>query len=646
MAYTTVDESTFYVQGGFSGYAIDKTMELTDQFFSLDLTKNWTSSSPPWKQLTPASTMTGPKVWGHSMVISKSSVVIWSNQAAQGVFTFSLPDRTWGAPVGLPIGFSTMFKLKAALDPGTSLVYVPYGMGTGENMAVYSSNTRSYLPSAPMTPAVVIAPGSYGYSSVWSTQRNSVLVYGGRTAVASANTLLAEYSPIQKTWLRVETTGELPGELSGHCMVPAYNGTKMIVFGGNHFTRGVQGSIYILDLKSLSWSKGAEAEPNHRRSDMACTASGDNFVAWGGETAGSNVNTFGTPIVYNLKTNAWTTEYLILPESVPGSTPSPSPGSTPPSTTKGINGAGIGGGVAVAVILILAALFVYKRHRSRKDTQRLSSHSLLDQGNDLDKTAVITPPKEAAHAILPAKEEIPPPVIMQYQYAPVTTSGTQEHPALGPAYHYTPITTADHHYPASQAAENQYHTSQAAEHQYPPSSGAEYQYSPSTAQGYHSPASNNQMYQNSPLTTSVGYSLSPVMTTDGQQYSPSISTGSNPYSPTSTAVYHPPPPATPTYPMPPSQSSNVKVERGPDVKVVRNPQTHIPDSEECEPQRSNQPQSHPISPGGSSDERLKQEIAFLKAQQEQQYQMQHQNMERLRLEQQELVELLKKQIKP
>ncbi|KAF9952843.1 hypothetical protein BGZ72_005875 [Mortierella alpina] len=367
-------------------------------------------------------------------------------------------------------------------------------------------------------------------------------------------------------------------------MVPAHNGTKMIVFGGNLFSRGVQGSIYILDLKSLSWTKGAEAEPIQRRSDMACTASGDHFVAWGGETTGSNVNTFGTPIIYNLKTNAWTTEYLLLPEPVPGLTPSPSPSPDPnPSTTsKGVNAAAIGGGAAAAVVLILAILYAHKRHRSSKDTQRLSSHSLLERGKDFNNTAANAPLQEAAQVLVTAREEIPPPAIMQYQHTPVATSRPQEHHVLGPVYQYVPTTTIDHQYNTSQAAER-----------------------------------------------------------------------SNQYSPTPTAVYHPPPPTTPAYPMPPvssshqdrgGPSSNVKVEKGPDVRTVRNPQVHNPDPEECEPRRSNQPQSRPTSSG--SDERLKQEIAFLKAQQEQQYQIQQQNMERLRLEQQELVEMLKKQIKP
>ncbi|KAF9284880.1 hypothetical protein BGZ68_004337 [Mortierella alpina] len=492
-------------------------MELTDQFYSLDLTKNWTSSNPPWKQLTPASTVAGPKVWGHSMVLSKSSVVIWSNQASLGVFTFSLPESTWGPPVGLPTGFSNIYKLRAALDPSTGLVYVPYGMGTGENMVVYNSNTRSYLPSVPMTPAIVIAPGSYGFSS--------------------------------------ETIGESPGELSGHCMVPAYNGTKMIIFGGNHFTRGVQGSIYILDLQTLNWTKGAEADPIQRRSDMACAASGDNFVAWGGETVGLNVNTFGTPIIYNLRTNAWTTEYLLLPEPASGFTPGPSSDTTPPSASKEVTAAAIGGGAAAAVILILGTLYVYRRHRSSKGPQKLSSHSLLDQGKDLGMTAATVPPQGTAHIIDPEKEEIPPSGTAQFHYTPVATLGTQE------------------------------------QH----------------------------------------------------------------YSPTSTAVYLPPPPTTPTYPIPPissphqdqgNNSSNLKVEKGPDVKVARNPQAHIPDFEECEPQCSDPPLTRPTSSGSSNDERLRQEIAFLKAQQEKQYEIQQQNMERLRLEQQELVELLKKQIKP
>lgn len=68
----------------------------------------------------------------------------------------------------------------------------------------------------------------------------------------------------------------------------------MIVFGGALYpdvvtrVKGaiplatIVGSIYILDIQSLTWTKGADVDPQYARSDMACGVSGDNFVAWGG----------------------------------------------------------------------------------------------------------------------------------------------------------------------------------------------------------------------------------------------------------------------------------------------------------------------------------------------------------------------------
>ncbi|KAF9952846.1 hypothetical protein BGZ72_005878 [Mortierella alpina] len=136
------------------------------------------------------------------------------------------------------------------------------------------------------------------------------------------NPFLIEYSPATSSWKRLATKGVSPGSLVSHCMVPAYNGTKMIVFGGALYPdvvkmvdgkippAAIQGSIYILDIQSLTWTNGTGTDPQYIRSDMACGVSGDNFVAWGGEVHGQDIEALGTPIIYNLKTNNWTTEFV------------------------------------------------------------------------------------------------------------------------------------------------------------------------------------------------------------------------------------------------------------------------------------------------------------------------------------------------
>lgn len=54
----------------------------------------------------------------------------------------------------------------------------------------------------------------------------------------------------------------------------------MILFGGN---RGfvMSGTIYILDVISMTWTQGRDTQP---REGAACSVSGDYFIAWGGTT--------------------------------------------------------------------------------------------------------------------------------------------------------------------------------------------------------------------------------------------------------------------------------------------------------------------------------------------------------------------------
>jgi hypothetical protein len=66
-------------------------------------------------------------------------------------------------------------------------------------------------------------------------------------------------------------------------MVPAYDGFKMVVFGGSVKDDTQLDDIYILDMPTMTWSKGSAPPVPLNRSNMACTVSGDNFIAWGGK---------------------------------------------------------------------------------------------------------------------------------------------------------------------------------------------------------------------------------------------------------------------------------------------------------------------------------------------------------------------------
>ncbi|KAF9976775.1 hypothetical protein BGZ75_000174, partial [Mortierella antarctica] len=130
-----------------------------------------------------------------------------------------------------------------------------------------------------------------GYAAAWSTLKSVIMTYGGTTSDKQIyNTNVLEYVRVttEKAYDEVWTvpkgkvpSGITPGEIAYHCMVPAYKGTKMVVFGGRTRDNVVRGSIFFLDVLEMKWSKGPDADPSQHRSDMACAVAGDNFVIWG-----------------------------------------------------------------------------------------------------------------------------------------------------------------------------------------------------------------------------------------------------------------------------------------------------------------------------------------------------------------------------
>ncbi|KAG0254621.1 hypothetical protein BG011_005619 [Mortierella polycephala] len=278
MAYVTDSRKTLYIHGGnCEGFG-------ASQLFSLDLTQqSLTKSMPSWKELTPAQgSATPPAAEAHSMTISQDSrtLTLWVGDLT---YSFNLMTMTWTGPEILSKNATNCPALRAVKDLRSGDVYVPEGYNEGTQMAIYRYNGR--FSWAPMPTAAVMPLESWLYSAVWSTLRGTMLLYGGNDLDSDQGSqFLVEYDPRTNAWSRIPTRGISPGDIYNHCMVPAYNGTKMVVFGGQHNKMvGSLGSIYVLDLESMSWTKGADVDRALWRSNMACTVAGDNFVAWGGK---------------------------------------------------------------------------------------------------------------------------------------------------------------------------------------------------------------------------------------------------------------------------------------------------------------------------------------------------------------------------
>ncbi|KAF9080375.1 hypothetical protein BGX23_002242 [Mortierella sp. AD031] len=64
-------------------------------------------------------------------------------------------------------------------------------------------------------------------------------------------------------------TGLSPRDVSGHCMVSAYEGRKMIVFGGHGLDGVAKAGIYVYDISTRERIAGKAADPAQARANMA-----------------------------------------------------------------------------------------------------------------------------------------------------------------------------------------------------------------------------------------------------------------------------------------------------------------------------------------------------------------------------------------
>ncbi|KAG0285646.1 hypothetical protein BGZ96_010134 [Linnemannia gamsii] len=334
MAYaTTHDQKTFYVQGG----AGPQTHQ-NNQFFSLDLTQHsWNTTSPPWKPLSvgAGSTASSPIDFGLAMAISKDNTQLMEWGTRIGFSTYDIETGAWsgtGIGTGPKLGF---FGYQAATDPNSGLVYIPSARNNATGMMVYNFVTKT-TTLAPMPSAKLLRLPVGKYAWAWNDVRQSMLLHGGANFGNSKapyfNPNLLEFNPATSKWKRLTTKGQRPPPLVEHCMVSAQGGSRMVVYGGTlQANSTLQGDVYILDVASLTWTKGPQPGSSQFRRNMACTAAGDNLVVWGGQSFNM---TFLNTAVFDLRNYQWTSQF-ILDSSTPITTTAQVDDPTPTQTGDG-----------------------------------------------------------------------------------------------------------------------------------------------------------------------------------------------------------------------------------------------------------------------------------------------------------------------
>ncbi|KAK5815764.1 hypothetical protein F5H01DRAFT_194719 [Linnemannia elongata] len=318
MSYTHIDETTLYIQGG-----LDNNRTAVNQFIALDLTiPSWDASAPPWKIPLNLNGTNPPTSSWHSMVVAKDrgKLFIWDALQTTAVWwTYNIAENSWrnyAVPTGtaemattnssILVNFTRQAGIRNGVNLATGEVYVSSGAGDGTQMTLHTIDPTTGLPATSRPSNIRQNPIAHE-SFVWSIYRNSFLHYGGRSMNGTKSNPQLNELLTMNNWVTLETNGTSPGDVSGHCMVPAYGGRNMIVFGGAGLDGIAKADIYILDLPTSTWTTGKSADASQARTNMACAVAGDNFIAWGGER--SNVNMDAVPIIYDLKNNEWTTQF-------------------------------------------------------------------------------------------------------------------------------------------------------------------------------------------------------------------------------------------------------------------------------------------------------------------------------------------------
>ncbi|KAF9137705.1 hypothetical protein BGX30_009984 [Mortierella sp. GBA39] len=337
-------EGTWFIQGGFNGISYN-------QFFSLDLTKAWNTTYAPWVQYPDAPPLSTQNCFFASKVdsairfndinnvyntnISSSSILTGSAIDPAGSVLAFIGNEDKGQPLITVLNMTTgtwhynassvvapirNAGIVAVANPLDGRMYMRGGHQhlNADTMDIYDPK-KDALTSLPLLLAnetiPSIAKGGHGipaaqwYTACWSKRRSSILYLGGRHGYTESYTSpeIIEYKPDTNTWALLPVTGTAPSEREDACMVTDKDNNRVVVFGGQD-VNGSLSDIYVLDMKTLAWTRGPSIGTG--RIGSACAMYNDGFLTWGGATDTFLVSYPDTnPLVLNLTTMRWTDRY-------------------------------------------------------------------------------------------------------------------------------------------------------------------------------------------------------------------------------------------------------------------------------------------------------------------------------------------------
>lgn len=267
-----IEGKALYVQGG-----VDDTNSTTPQSYSLDLSTAWDVSSPAFKKLPP-----GVNDYLHpGALLNDNSTLYMISNGTHYYYNLLTGDLAQFTTANRLNGTNT--GLKGLTDPTTGIVYVPSGyygaLDAVGSLLKYSPGAKTSTPGSMPTGLLNITM----YAAGWNTMLSSFFVYGGRTrgTIDGMQNGLFRYNVADGSWASTTTSGQAPPATIGSCLVQAYGGTKMVLFGGDAVGSVAQSNIYVLDTSTWTWTKGTDAGAANSRGGAACAVTNNLFVAQG-----------------------------------------------------------------------------------------------------------------------------------------------------------------------------------------------------------------------------------------------------------------------------------------------------------------------------------------------------------------------------
>ncbi|KAG0333343.1 hypothetical protein BG000_009246 [Podila horticola] len=366
-----IEDKAFYIQGG----SIQNTT--TNQTFSISLHSSWNISVPAY---TPLPDGLYDRMFPNTLLPDGTT---WFALCNNTFVTYNIPDGKI-TRLGPGTMFSNYSGLSAVFDRGLREVVIPNGFNNGvQTINLYISPGNLATRENPLFPISEISV-LLRYSLAWSESTQTAFLFGGSTHSVLSGVLFqrhpspfGNWGPVNTTLGGVPLTGPSPREAA--CMVPAFNGTKLILFGGSGITATTAfntalSDIYIYDIAKASWTKGADASTTRARAAHACAISRDALIVWGGFLdLVVKKPALQTIAVYNLTTNKWVDEFIaptVKQDTTSISKPSPTgtagteSGYDPSATNSGSGNKNTGaiiGGVVAAVVVLTALGFVLWR---------------------------------------------------------------------------------------------------------------------------------------------------------------------------------------------------------------------------------------------------------------------------------------------